>query len=279
MIKYAYAADTGGNIYRISGGTLAAPAGIQTTAPASWIMTKIASLGCDVASPVGSDCVGSSPANRKFLFGPDVAEIPGTEYLVVAVGSGDREKPLTDYGAAYDVQNYFYAIVDHPLEADWLDDGDEDPCDDASVVCSDGLTTLGLAGVAGLAEGETLSRWGWKFPLDDHEQVVSGALTISNEVYFSTHIPEVYVDGACDGDLGDANTYSLDYLSAEGEVNAIIGGGLPPTPVAGKVLINDVPVPFCIGCGGENSPIGGTEVTGGATWTQPKNRVYWNIEQ
>ena len=44
LAKYAYVADLGGNIYRISGATATA---FDATAPASWTMTKIASLGCD----------------------------------------------------------------------------------------------------------------------------------------------------------------------------------------------------------------------------------------
>ena len=42
-VKYAYVADLGGNVYRISGATANTPIG--TTAPASWTITKIAALG------------------------------------------------------------------------------------------------------------------------------------------------------------------------------------------------------------------------------------------
>ena len=49
--------------------------------------------------------------------------------------------------------------------------------------------------------------------------------------------------------------------------------------MAGKVLIDGVPIPFCIGCGGEGSPIGVGKVGGGITWTQPRSRVYWNIDK
>jgi type IV pilus assembly protein PilY1 len=63
-------------------------------------------------------------------------------------------------------------------------------------------------------------------------------------------------------------------------LNNIVGGGLVPTPVAGKVILdNGQRVPFCIGCGGENSAIGGSEVTSGITWSQPKSRVYWKIDK
>jgi type IV pilus assembly protein PilY1 len=290
LIKYAYAADTGGNVYRISAdgnpGVNVVPRDIQNSPPSDWIITKIASLGCDEAEATGTGCTDGNPSNRKFIFGPDVVEIPDTEYLAILIGSGDREKPLTDYESAYNVRNYFFSIVDHPLTAGWLDDSgiDSNICDQVDgedVLCMNSLTELGLDGVAGLAEGETLSQWGWKFELDDHEQVISGSLTIANDVFFSTHVPQVYTPGECEGDLGDAFTYRMDYLNADGSQTSIIGGGLVPTPVAGKVILDgyDHPVPFCIGCGGENSPIGGTQVSGSITWDQPKNRVYWNIQQ
>ncbi|MGB5132098.1 MAG: PilC/PilY family type IV pilus protein, partial [Steroidobacteraceae bacterium] len=48
LAKFAYVADMGGNIYRISGSTANLPFG--ATLPASWTITKIASLGCDSAS-------------------------------------------------------------------------------------------------------------------------------------------------------------------------------------------------------------------------------------
>ena len=47
LAKFAYVADLGGNVYRISGSTANLP--FDATAPASWTMTKIASLGCDSA--------------------------------------------------------------------------------------------------------------------------------------------------------------------------------------------------------------------------------------
>ena len=45
------------------------------------------------------------------------------------------------------------------------------------------------------------------------------------------------------------------------------------------ILDNGKKVPFCIGCGGESSAIGAKLVGTGITWTQPKSRVYWNIQQ
>ena len=81
-IQFAYAVDMGGNVYRISGAT--ANAEIGSTAPGSWTMTKIASLGCDD--------VNSCTKPRKFLFGPDVVGMPvgATRYWSARVTAKSR---------------------------------------------------------------------------------------------------------------------------------------------------------------------------------------------
>jgi type IV pilus assembly protein PilY1 len=266
-IAFAYFGDTGGNIYRISGNT--ANSLIGSTDPTSWTLTQIASFGC------GTTADATCTANRKFLFGPDVVRVPRQDYTyAILVGSGDREKPLVDYGAAAGVQNYFFSFIDKPLISAWLDD---DP-----VVCNDDMFCLGsLVDVdpnGPLDPNSPVGERGWKLALDSGEQVVSGALTIADVVNFSTHIPFQRDSNSCESDLGKAQVYNLSYLEGEGDKNLIIGGGLVPTPVAGKVILDDGQiVPFCIGCGGEGSAIGGSEVTSGVTWSQAKNRVYWNI--
>lgn len=297
-IKFAYAADLGGNIYRISGGTQDVPDEIGTTAPADWIITKIASLGCSTDS-------GGCDGNRKFLFGPDVVRIPnGIDEFAVLVGSGDREKPLTSYGAAADVVNYFFTVFDHPTDPDWLDDADN-VCD-SDIVCLDTLTPVTVSGVA---DNVTLSPKGWRLELDPGEQVVTGALTVFNVANFNTHIP-AQPDDACAAGLGTATSYNLNYKTGEGRKREIIGGGLSPTPVGGRVLINSsvyerdadgnivfddlgnpvvatddngdpiittTGVPVTISTG--DSPVEVQAAGAGAIWDQPKSRVYWNIQQ
>lgn len=268
-IMYAYASDTGGNIYRISGGEESDIDAIGTTEPGDWIITKIASLGCDDLE--------SCTLNRKFLFGPDVVrdtEIPGQ--FAVVLGSGDREKPLTDYGAAANVENYFFSVFDRPLDADWLNDETYSAICGTAIVCKDALTEVSIAG---LGDGDTMSPKGWLLPLAPGEQVVTGTITVTDVANFSTHIPAQPTD-VCVSNLGTAYSYNLDFRGeTEGDKTEIVGGGLVPTPVAGMVTIDGVDYPFCIGCGGEESAIGAKLVGTGITWTQPKSRVYWNIQQ
>jgi type IV pilus assembly protein PilY1 len=272
-IMYAYGVDTGGNIYRIHGGTVAAPAPIGTAHPSTWEMTKIASLGCDDTS--------SCTANRKFLFGPDVVRDEKTAgQLAILVGSGDREKPLTVYEGASSVQNYFFSVFDQPANPGWLYDNPATvpptgPTCGSDIICLDSLSEVSLTGVA---SGSTIKPQGWRFPLATGEQVVTGAITVADIANFSTHVPAQPTD-ACASDLGRAYTYNLDFREADGGQTEIVKGGLVPTPVAGMVIIDGKKYPFCIGCGGEESAIGAKLVGSGIKWTQPKSRVYWNIQQ
>jgi type IV pilus assembly protein PilY1 len=65
-----------------------------------------------------------------------------------------------------------------------------------------------------------------------------------------------------------------------GDLNVLVAGGLSPTPVAGIVILDTgEKVPFCIGCGGEGSAIGSSEVESTGLWSQPTNRISWEIEE
>jgi len=285
LVSYAYAADTGGNVYRISAGTAGAnnspgiPTPLGTEVPNDWVISKIAALGCDGDGEADVTC--SAP--RKFMFGPDVVRIPSTAKLGILLGSGDREKPLVAYGAANAVQNYFFSLVDEPADAgNWMNVSGDCTYDQ---MCLDMLTTVRTG--AAFDPNTPVRDHGYKLPLDSGEQVVSGALTIADIANFSTHIPSDPNDfldpnspDFCANNLGTATTYNVSYKNADGDTVNIIGGGLVPTPVAGKVILdNGKIVPFCIGCGGDNSAIGGSSVGSGITWIQPKSRVYWNIQQ
>jgi type IV pilus assembly protein PilY1 len=196
--------------------------------------------------------------------------------LVVLGGTGDREKPLRDYSVTLGVDNYFYALIDQPTNADWFDDDPTTPlCGSTSLVCHNALTTVATGDA--FDPDLALSRKGWKLPLRAGEQVVTGTIVVDNIANFSTHIP--VVPESCDAEYGEATAYNINYANASGQTTQFLGGGLVPTPVAGKVLIDGVAVPFCIGCGSEGSAIGVGKVGGGITWTQPRSRIFWNIDQ
>jgi type IV pilus assembly protein PilY1 len=306
-IQFAYTTDTGGNIYRITGpldgDDMPTPItdGTGSADPATWEIQRIADFGCGVDAT--STCESGDP-NRKFLFAPDIVRVPrnSTNFRVLA-GTGDREKPVISYAATTEVQNYFVSFVDQPLTPNWPDSNAfdvTDACGEA-VVCLDALFIVSKedpqASLDAISE-EDLTDYpvGYAVELSAEEQVVTGALVVGSEANFSTHIPyrldldEIPEDPTaaeraeiCQAGLGTATTYNIDFQDAEGDLIDILTGGLVPTPVAGEVLICEgercSPVPFCIGCGGENSPIGGGTVNTGTSFERSKGRVFWNIEQ
>ncbi|TAK52941.1 MAG: pilus assembly protein PilY [Gammaproteobacteria bacterium] len=273
LAKYAYAADMGGNVYRISGSSANLP--FAATAPADWTMTKIASLGCD------SPSLGCT-SNRKFMFTPDVVEKDGVYHLLL--GSGDREKPLGDayFDDAYGVDNHFFMLKDNPAEADWLTDETAN-CGDAYLCLA---SLLEIAYDAADPDASDLAAMkGWYLNLRDHEQAVTSAITVFGTTTFSTHTPTVPVEGSCTSNLGTARVYNVRFANAAiapGATNRdqeISGGGLPPSPVAGMVeLDNGQVVPFVIGAVAD-SPLESALPPAPSTGTQPKAVTYWFIEK
>lgn len=264
LAQYAYASDLSGNVYRISGGAIAP---IGSVAPGSWVITKIASLG------------GSDNDARKFFFGPDVVVDNGVNYVLL--GSGDREKPTTDYPEAADVQNGFFMIKDQPTNASWL--SSENATCGADLFCIDSLYPISLTDDTP-SQSLLDTKKGWYLQLDSSEQVVTSALTIFGTVYFSTHQPDTgLAEGSCSAQLGETRAYAISYKNAEGKdgerYTDLVGDGLPPSPVAGLVTLdNGETVPFCIGCSG-SSPLEGSEPESPAAASQPKAWVFWNIEK
>lgn len=255
---YAYAVDLGGNLYRITIGNLA---------PASWTMTKLASLGCDSTA--------SCTNNRKFMFAPDVVSDAGG-YLVL-MGSGDREKPLLSYTGAASVSNHFFMVKDQPADATWLT-SESGTCGSA-IICRDSL--LPILTDATPSAADLASKKGWYLGLSSTEQVVTSAITVFGLVTFSTHQPQVATSGVCSG-LGAARVYNIGYEDAEGPDGIrfadLAGDGLPPSPVAGMVTLDDgTTVPFVIGAN-PDSPLEGSPPVTPPSLTQPTSRVYWNIE-
>ena len=257
---YAYAVDLGGNVYRITMGS---------AAPASWSMSKIAALGCDTA---GSGCA----ANRKFMFAPDVvADLGG---YVLLLGSGDREKPLNSYTSAASVSNYFFMLKDRPADAGWLS-SESGTCGSA-LLCKQSL--LGIPSSATPSSTDLANYKGWYLAMSNTEQVVTSAITVFGVVTFSTHQPAVPVAGQC-SNLGQTRVYNISYKDAEGKDGVryedLAGDGLPPSPVAGMVTLDDgSTVPFVIGAN-PDSPLEGSPPVPEVGTTQPTSRVYWNIER
>ena len=263
-VDAAYVADTGGNLYRID---FADPANNFTARrPLYWSITKVAHTHGQV---------------RKFLFAPAVLPYRGSVY--VAIGSGDREHPLAaSYPYTTPVTNRFYVYLDSPSRNDDVDlDGNRmlNYSDATQVNCQ----TAGVLPGAG--------NYGWYMDLTANgtgEQTVTSALIIGGMTTFSTNRP-LPNSAACSTALGEARGYFVNLLNGSGSIGVaatcggtrsgiFVGGGLPPTPVAGTVTINGKPKTVLVGAiqrgaNAPSSPLSGQEVR--PPISSKRSRIYW----
>ncbi|TFW33148.1 pilus assembly protein [Massilia horti] len=220
---YAYAADTGGNLYRVDF--------IDSTnthlplAPSAWTSRMVAR---------------TSTGGRKFLFAPALLASKG--YVYVAIGSGDREHPLYEHYPYANVRNRFYVYKDKlaaPLGSG-VKDLDALVDYSASTDCA----------AAPILPGEGPDGWFMNLNANGQgEQVVTSALIAGGMVTFSTNRPIPPAAGTCATTLGEARGYWVNLFNASGAIGTpgacggqrsspFVGGGLPPSPV----LATGVPV-------------------------------------
>jgi type IV pilus assembly protein PilY1 len=241
-------------------------------APASWQMERIAAFGCNTPA--------ACTANRKFMFAPSVVttgtiSMDATYHLML--GSGDREKPTGQYSASNAVANHFFQFTDKPGDSGFPGSAD---CG-ANVVCMASLQPI--TGSVAPTPAQLAAKKGWSLALAATEQVVTSAVTVFGVTTFSSHKPSVATTG-CSRHLGEARVYNVNYANAapayaDSRADLVAGGGLPPSPVAGQVTLDDgVTVPFCIGCS-KDSPLEARLPTSLGAASKPKGRLYWYVEK
>jgi type IV pilus assembly protein PilY1 len=221
MPDYAYAADMGGNLYRID--FVDGPKTLSKLAPSQWQMYKVAY---------------TTGGGRKFMFAPALLYSKGSVYL--ALGSGDREHPLPWQYPYDNVTNRFYVSLDDLSVKDSTQARSLDTLTDYSG-STDCNSPPALAGSTGLK--------GWFMTLRQGEQVVTSAQIVGGSVLFSTNRPIKGSAASCSTALGEARGYNVSLFNASGALGVdgfcggtrsspFIGGGLPPSPV----LATGVPV-------------------------------------
>lgn len=267
-VDYAYAADTGGNIYRLS--FVDGYPGLTSQPAANWTMTRVAYTNGD---------------NRKFLFGPGVVPASGGA-VYVTLGTGDREHPLSSQypfpgGLATGdpgVLNRFYVYVDNLAASTAIDMDSASFADANNANC---LTTK-------IYPGSALK--GWYLDLNkfgDGEQTVTSSVIAAGLVTFSTNRPSAPAIGSC-SNLGEARGYLLNLFNGSGAIgvsgscggtisNTFVGGGLPPSPVLATVPVGGVAHTVFIGAvqkdGSTSTIIQAQKID--PTIASKRKQVYW----
>lgn len=279
---FAYAADLGGNLYRLNFSDYDPVTNTYTSrTPGSWSITRVAYNN-------------KSGVGKKFMYAP--ALFGGSGKIFVALGAGDREHPLpTQYPYTSSLKNYFYVYRDclpSPIpSADSLTGGDD--LNDASKMNMSSATAPASCDAAKTLGSNCTDNKGWAIQLNNGkgEQTVTSALISGGMVTFSTNRPIPPETGTCGTALGEARGYWLDLYNGSGAIGvdgscggatsaAFVGGGLPPSPVAGTVLVDGKPTSVVIGAvqksGGASSPISPQKAS--ATNLPARKRVYTIIK-
>jgi len=263
-IDRLYAADAGGNIWRVD---------LEPTAgktPAHWQVTKLAELG------------GTGTTKRKFLYPPDV--VPTKEFDLVLAGTGDREHPLYANDSV-NIINRFYGLKDTKTG---MDASGATTIVDATASNSTAAPMTLFDASAGLYDN-TLRGYFIVLP-NKGEKVVNGPTTIGGFTYFGTNQPPAPGGLVC-ANLGTARGYQVNYLTAARGMTVFDGGGLPPSPTAGVVTVTvagkNTDLPFVIGAGDPTkSTCVGPDCKSSIGAIRPviplsptRRRIYWYLDK
>ena len=220
-----------------------------------------------------ADFGGDSEAdNRRFYYGPDVAEIAlGPDlYYAVAIGSGKRASPLDQT-----INDRFYMLRDESvfqLDEEGLYALPETAATESDLYdASLGLLTSEDESVVAAQSSEFANKLGWMLRLTTSgEKVLSSPLILDFNIFFTTYIPAASNPSECAPPTGSSRAYLVNLLNANA-VNFVPdpitdeqngaqtaaqnvaarstdtpGEGLPPTPTF-SVPNDGGPISICLG--------------------------------
>lgn len=272
-VDYAYAADLGGNIYRVN---FIDPGTKEALAKGSWASRKVAF---------------TKDSGRKFFYPPAV--MPAANKVYLALGSGDREHPLENHYPFNNIVNRFYVYLDDPSVNSAIDlDSTANAFDYSEITTCE---------TEKLLPGSSKRAWFMDLKCTDvssvdscpkangcGEQVVTSAIIAGGMAAFSTNSPVPPAPDACTNALGCARGYWVNLFNASGAIGVegncggaraggFTGGGLPPSPVLGTVPIDGKPVTVCIGCankaGGPSEVVSPDEIK--TNLSRKRRLQYW----
>ncbi len=207
-----YAADMGGRIWRfdIRNG--------QSAANLVWGGVFAALGNGDLA--VKTDAT----KNRRFFYAPDVAlmKVGTTNFINIGIGSGHREKPITDVT----VVNRFYSLRDFNVFSQVQNTQYKATCGTTETspchqIITDGDTRL-LDVTTNMSPTIPAGGVGWRMNLQDAgEKVLAESRTFQNRLYFTTYSPQEreYNPEYCVATVGLNRLYIVDAATGKPVVN------------------------------------------------------------
>jgi type IV pilus assembly protein PilY1 len=173
-----YASDLGGRIWRFDIASGEEPADLVKGG-------VFATLG------VG-DSGGTPPSgNRKFFYAPDPALIryDGKSWINIAIGSGDRERPVTETT----VSNRFFSLRDYNIFTPIASDKYLSSCAAETVPCHEIITASDSRmsdATSTLTPTLASNTVGWFLTLEEPgEKALAESRTFQNSVFFTTYVP------------------------------------------------------------------------------------------
>ncbi len=201
-----YAADTGGNVWRVD---------LAGADRSKWSIVKLAAFN------------GGNAANdRRFFNTPDIVRARRGSIIfdAVLIGSGERNNPT-----ATDVTNRFYMIQDlqttpyytaRPTTAA-CSGGSKDfrcklPLDETDLYdATENLVQEGDADEVSTAQGDLYSKSGWYITLEKTgEKSLASSITVGGNVLFTTFSPETANKDLCVPQPGQGYLYAVSLLNA-----------------------------------------------------------------
>ncbi len=196
-----YAADLGGRVWRFDIANGETPADLVQ--------------GGVFASMGAGD--GHSTVNRKFFYAPDVSLVRynGRSWLNVAIGSGDRERPVSDKTTV----NRFYSLRDYNIFPPIASDKYLADCSTETVPCHQVITAddSRLVDVTGtLTPTFASDSTGWYLTLGETgEKSLAESRTFNNSVFFTTYTPREKDGGlVCGLSVGVSKLYVVSAINA-----------------------------------------------------------------
>jgi Tfp pilus assembly protein, tip-associated adhesin PilY1 len=286
-IDRLYAADTGGNIWRVdleakvaaTSGTCGDNTALTGAQPKDWQATLFAKLG-------GAN---SDATRRKFFFSPDV--VVTKNFDAVLATTGDREHPLRTVAGstatnAYAIYNKFYMIKDTITGKDastWT------AVEDTTSSTANLVESASFFDATSAKYDGTLKGFAIKLG-NTGEKGVNAPATVGGFTFFGTNQPIVPPTNSCDPNLGTARGYRVNFLTGEAKNVVFDGGGLPPSPVTGLVEVTisgeQRVVPFIIGGGNPDTTCKGPDCVSALGGGKPdipikgiRHRTHWYQER